>query len=330
MDNHRQQNSNNSSKQTDQTSTKRAKQHSDIPLRQKATLLVLIAAAWGITVGMLTPYLKTQPWLVIIALFALLVLMTTCRRWVSSPMDNFMTQVRRTFNPQRPLSADSLPSHRTDEIGELARILQQLSRSAHRSHLDATQLRRTLDNRVNQATRRATAKLSQLVMRDPMTNLGNRRFLDENLRPLFDSCKESNTDLACVIIDMDNFKQVNDNLGHQTGDDLIRFTGSLIRATIRHEDCAVRYGGDEFLVLMPGANQDRAKQFAQHISDLYEAHTRTTLPNARNLKLSIGIASLLHNNITNGDELIRKADALLYIAKRKGKGRIQLTIAESA
>jgi diguanylate cyclase (GGDEF)-like protein len=191
---------------------------------------------------------------------------------------------------------------------------------AVRGQQEAKRLRRTLDRRVEEATRQATRQLRHMAMRDPLTDVGNRRFFEENLPLLVDSALASGTDLVCLAIDMDNFKKVNDTLGHAAGDELLIFLASLVDASTRQEDYVARLGGDEFMVLLPGAHIDRAADLAKQIIALFRQHVRTALPDELDASLSVGIASLNSSKAGSGTELVEAADRNLYKAKNQGKG----------
>jgi diguanylate cyclase (GGDEF)-like protein len=198
--------------------------------------------------------------------------------------------------------------------------MHRVHAAATRQHEEVGKLRRSLDHRIAQATRQATARLKQMALRDPLTDLGNRRFFDEHFPDLFETCRAANDDLACLLLDLDDFKQVNDTLGHAAGDELLIFLASLLRACIRREDYAVRLGGDEFVVLIPGCQARRVAQLAQQIRVLFGQHVRITLPDDLNPDLSIGVAMLARDGAVSPEQLLAQADANLYAAKKAGKG----------
>ncbi len=267
--------------------------------------------------------LGSRGWPAILMLAALMAgVVALGQRWIAAPLRNLLALADRAMAVDRPNPLTDLPTHRRDEIGHLARIIESLSRGAVRDYHDAKQLRRTLDHRVEQATQQATRQLQHMAMRDAMTDLGNRRFLEENLPGLFESCRSSGTDLVCLTIDVDHFKQINDTLGHSAGDDLIKFIANLIRGSIRHGDYAVRLGGDEFLILMPGCPLPRVKQFAEQLTALFRQHARTAIKSNPKPDLSMGVASVNRDRIEKPIDLLERADANLYHAKRAGKGRV--------
>ncbi len=170
--------------------------------------------------------------------------------------------------------------------------------------------------------RRATAQLRRLALRDALTGLGNRRFLDMQLPKIVEAAEASETDVSAMVIDMDGFKQVNDRLGHDAGDELLVLVAGLLKACTRHDDLAVRMGGDEFVVLMPGCDARRACELADSIRMLFRQQSQVMLDRGGiTADLSAGVASLAEDDLSDGYALIKLADQRLYRAKREGKGR---------
>jgi two-component system cell cycle response regulator len=296
----------------------------DSPLRVKVTLLVLLATALGSLVGLAEARFGSRSMLLLPTLSVVVTAMLWLGyRWVCRPVDRLVAQVDALVKQGRPDHEAPLPVARGDEVGRLARAMLQVATQSLRDHHEATRLRRTLDHRVEQATRRATQQLEQLAMRDPMTDLGNRRFLQTSLGSLVDSVRQADADLLCFAIDMDNFKKVNDTLGHAAGDELLIFVGTLIRATMRRDDYAVRLGGDEFVVLMPNCTMERGQQFGEQLAKLFRQHARVvTQGHDMEVGLSVGMSSLKADACKDGESLIEAADTRLLAAKRAGKGRL--------
>jgi len=157
---------------------------------------------------------------------------------------------------------------------------------------------------------------------DSLTGLRNRSYLEEKIEPLLMQHETVGEDLTAVMLDVDNFKQYNDTHGHQAGDTILKFAGTLLRGGIRPTDHAIRYGGDEFLLLLPDTNAHQAeitverllRMFRQYVSRLHPTHP---------LSLSAGVASLADDQPRHGQDLIAKADAALYVAKREGKNTVR-------
>ncbi len=257
--------------------------------------------------------------------------------WLARPLDRLVTLAERLEAPEdvagstheRVLDASGvihppthqLPVSRQDELGRLARSMHRVYVAAARQRQENGQLRRTLNHRIADATRQATLRLRHIAMRDALTDLGNRRFFDEHYPELFETCRDAADDLACVLLDMDNFKHVNDTLGHAAGDELLIFLAGLIRACIRTEDYAVRLGGDEFVILMPGCPPRRVAEFTEQLRALFRQHVRIALPASLKADLSIGVALLSRDRVADAQALLALADKHLYTAKRRGKGQ---------
>lgn len=292
----------------------------DPPLQHKLALLVALGCVSGLGLGVYAEHYRELFWR--IAGGVVVVLAALCwmgRWWVASPYRKLADQAERLSRTGLTSALRVLPVGRRDEVGRIAKALHAMGVAGTRSHMEALSLRRTLDQRVVSATRRATTELSRLVMRDALTDLGNRRFLDENLGRLFDSAGASGTDLACVMLDLDNFKLVNDTLGHEAGDHLLVFLAGLIRATSRHDDLAVRLGGDEFVLIMPGSDLARADQVAKLIRKLFTRQAYTMFPNSRMLDVSYGLSTLKSDRPADPGALMRLADQRLYEMKRTDK-----------
>jgi diguanylate cyclase (GGDEF)-like protein len=141
------------------------------------------------------------------------------------------------------------------------------------------------------------------------------------LEPLFEAHRDSHEPLAAVMLDLDNFKNYNDTHGHQAGDALLRFIGALLRGAIRPSDHAVRYGGDEFLLVLPQANAKQATAIADRVVKLFRQYS-SCLQQEQRLSLSAGVAAIPDHPCDTGEELIAKADRALYTAKASGKDAV--------
>ncbi len=220
----------------------------------------------------------------------------------------------------RPERLERLPVHRSDEVGRMARSIRELCGRRIRDRSEAKHLRRTMDDQIGRATKRAVASLKQQAMRDPMTDLGNRRYLDEVVPELLTAATQTGQDVACAVIDMDNFKKVNDTLGHAVGDELIVLLATLLKSSIRKQDIAVRLGGDEFVVMMPGADMRKIDQLFTLLRKLFLQQTQRKFNTQPRPNLSVGLASMRIDKCSDSPSLIERADARLYEAKQQGKG----------
>lgn len=162
------------------------------------------------------------------------------------------------------------------------------------------------------------ARLSEQANRDPLTGLYNRRYLDSTLDRELARCQREGQPLSLMLIDLDHFKQTNDTYGHQAGDEVLRQLADMLGAQARMGDVACRYGGEEFLLLLPTMSQAAAlekaerwrTEFSQNVIVFGEFRLQATL--------SIGVASYpAHGTTAQG--LIRSADQALYLAKSGGR-----------
>jgi len=291
-------------------------------MRAKIMLLIAVAAVGGCIVGMFEIYMGQHFYIMASGLGGLcLFLFSLSKVWCWLPIEQLIKQLEQIDKTQRPKQIQSLPLHRADEVGKIARVIHGLMAWTIREHIQALQLRKTFTDEVSKAISRATADLKNMAMRDPLTGLGNRRFVDENLEELVRTAGLTQTDLVCITFDVDNFKQVNDTLGHAVGDELLIFIASLIQASVRGDDCPIRIGGDEFILLMPGCDMDHATRITQRMVVLFKQHCQSAFPTVP-VSLSVGLASLNQDHPADGRALMELADTRLYDAKKTGKNKL--------
>jgi len=167
---------------------------------------------------------------------------------------------------------------------------------------------------IENATHYKDAK--ELTLVDPLTGLQNRRVMLANLEKYIVLAERHNRNLSIIMMDLDHFKKFNDNYGHQAGDRLLIQIADIMRGLVRKSGHIVRYGGEEFLVMLPETDQNDAYQVAERI--------RTTVGEQTPVTISLGIASFQQGQkgLTTHD-LIRDADTALYRAKQLGRNRIE-------
>ncbi len=149
-------------------------------------------------------------------------------------------------------------------------------------------------------------------LHDPLTGLANRRHLEVALRQAFTQARRYGHGLSLVMMDIDHFKRFNDAFGHSAGDRLLLEVGNLIRRDLRETDLAVRYGGEEFLLLMPETSGEQAFEVAERLRARVAGRTDVTI--------SLGVASY-HPTLSDPANLVDSADKALYEAKRLGRDR---------
>ncbi|GAB3460883.1 EAL domain-containing protein [Kineococcus endophyticus] len=168
---------------------------------------------------------------------------------------------------------------------------------------------------------RAEQQLLHLALHDPLTGLPNRYLLDDHLDAALARGRRDHATTALLFLDLDDFKDVNDVLGHQAGDELLVVVGQRLRRAVRETDTAARYGGDEFVVVCEGL---RAEAEAQAVADrVMDSVTAPLQLRGRTIspRLSIGIAICDHHESRTAEVLLSEADSALYEAKTAGKGR---------
>lgn len=161
-------------------------------------------------------------------------------------------------------------------------------------------------------------------IRDPLTGLYNRRYLEESLTRELARCDRVNKPLSVLMVDLDHFKRFNDTHGHDGGDALLTHAGRVLQAHCRAEDIACRYGGEEFTVILPEVDAERARLRAEEIRVAIEKlavqHRRERLSS---VTASIGVGTF-PDSAREMDDLVRRADAALYKAKQQGRNRVVL------
>lgn len=166
------------------------------------------------------------------------------------------------------------------------------------------------------------SKVKELAMRDGLTGLFNRRVFDEMMG--LDGEREKMLPFSLLLIDLDDFKQVNDTFGHSAGDQVLATFGSILRESCRGADLVARYGGEEFAVMLPTTPSLKAFEIAQRLRIRFAATAFAF--EGRHLKLtaSIGIACTFDTSTVPMGDLIQRADNALYQAKKEGKNRISI------
>lgn len=195
----------------------------DRPLRWKLGLVVSVSLFSGLLVGMAEQWVSRDGWVMALgSIFIGYIIYTLAQRWVCQPIERLSIQIESDSKREnsRPFV---VPKDRQDEVGTFSRAFYHMSVRSLKDRFENNQLRRTLDDRVTKATHRATIHLKAVAMKDPLTGLGNRRALDENLEAIFESCADAKEELIVVGVDLDYFKTINDQHGHAVGGSSLAF-----------------------------------------------------------------------------------------------------------
>jgi len=165
--------------------------------------------------------------------------------------------------------------------------------------------------------------LRKISITDSLTGLLNRRYFEERLSEEFERSRRHKQPFSLIILDIDNFKNLNDSYGHLFGDEILKTTTSVIRRCVRIIDIAARYGGEEFAIILPTTDKSGTSIIAERIRAEIEStislvrDTGTTI----NITVSLGIASF-PDDASVAEELINNADRALYRAKSQGKNKV--------
>lgn len=183
-----------------------------------------------------------------------------------------------------------------------------------------TQIKR---KRYNDHLRASVTQTIEMAVTDGLTGLHNRRYLDSHLQTLFDRAVARRRSLSVMITDLDRFKSVNDTYGHDGGDDVLREFARRLRQNVRGIDLACRYGGEEFVVVMPDTDGEVAEKVAERIRAEIARTPFSIGKDGQTLDVtvSVGVSSLKRGADTVAD-LMKRADVALYEAKTGGRNRV--------
>ncbi|RMG12035.1 MAG: GGDEF domain-containing protein [Deltaproteobacteria bacterium] len=166
------------------------------------------------------------------------------------------------------------------------------------------------------------ARLYRLAVTDSLTRAYNRQYLSERLPEEIERHRRYGDSISVVLFDVDHFKRVNDVHGHAAGDAVLVAIADLARELCRETDSVVRYGGEEFLLLLPKTGREGARQLADRLRRRVAHHVVTTEEGAITVTLSAGVAEVQPEE--EAQSLLARADAALYLAKRRGRNRVEV------
>ncbi|MEM7229348.1 MAG: diguanylate cyclase [Planctomycetota bacterium] len=176
----------------------------------------------------------------------------------------------------------------------------------------------------NQQLQMMITQLESMARTDELTGMSNRRWLNLMLEGHWADATRHDLPLAFVMMDLDGFKILNDQMGHQVGDDILRLAGRMIAANCRDVDIAARYGGDEFCLLMPHTSIDDAILVSQRVHNAFMLAAAARPQDEPRVAMSAGVAHIDLSRPVNVAEFVRHADEALYAAKAAGKQQIMI------
>jgi two-component system, cell cycle response regulator len=190
-----------------------------------------------------------------------------------------------------------------------------------RSMLRIKRLQDELDLK-NRELEEVNRQLKKLSVTDGLTELFNHRHVHELLHEEFERSHRSGDPIAVAMLDLDRFKQVNDTYGHPTGDVILYETARILKDTAREIDMIGRYGGEEFIAILPGTDEGAAVRFAERVRERIEAYVFRDEATEVRMTMSAGVASHPEYPVDNPDLLLKRADEALYSAKTGGRNRV--------
>ncbi|NMB73501.1 MAG: diguanylate cyclase [Myxococcales bacterium] len=176
--------------------------------------------------------------------------------------------------------------------------------------------------RKNQELSEMLERVEVMAVTDSLTELFNRRRLMAIVEKEFSRMRRYHSPLSCLMVDIDYFKGINDRFGHQAGDQVLRQVARVIRDSVREVDTTARWGGEEFVVLLPETTRDQARLPARRILERVHASAIDAI-GGETVTVSIGVADCADPVVDSGDKLIVASDMAMYEAKRKGRNRIE-------
>ena len=210
-------------------------------------------------------------------------------------------------------------------------LLRVINAELGRATLSYNEMVRELETAIrksetlSQKLEEANKKLSEAANIDPLTKIYNRRYFEEFLNWNFNRARRYDSTLGCMMIDIDNFKRFNDNYGHLTGDRVLQGVASVLKKSLRSTDILARFGGEEFIVLLPESSPKAVLLTARK---LHKAIREASFDSEdRSLKVTISIGYHYYNGTTTSEikkpnDLVKRADEHVYMAKNNGRDQV--------
>jgi diguanylate cyclase (GGDEF)-like protein len=227
-----------------------------------------------------------------------------------------------TSRPSPSLETTAVQQYvqQSDEVDSLMHSFSRMLSTIEQQASDVNEYARRLDTAYKELES-TSAQLKEFSFKDEVTGLYNRRFFSIRLEEEVSRYRRFNHPVSVVLLDLDGFKAVNDDLGHGAGDETLRAMAEILLKQSRGINVICRYGGDEFAVLLVETSKGGARLYADRIRYVLSTWT---FAHGRRVTASFGIASLPEDVAPAAEELIRAADEALYAAKRAGKNRVSV------
>jgi diguanylate cyclase (GGDEF)-like protein len=264
--------------------------------------------------------------LVVVAVIATLLL----TRQLVAPMRRLMRAARAVGSGRLDIY---VPAKSSDELGLLTHTFNHMTQRLAESQGEVANYQRTLEEKVTQRTKElevATAHAYKLAQHDILTGLPNRSLLSQRLRQILAQALRDGTQVACLFLDFDNFKRINDTLGHDAGDQLLQAIAQRLMKAVRESDTVARLGGDEFVLVLPSLGAaDATIEVMAVISRVREAFKEPFRLSDQipTLTCSIGVA-IYPIDAPDAVTLIKQADTAMYSAKESGRNAYRFYTAD--
>ncbi|MDX4061486.1 diguanylate cyclase [Aliarcobacter skirrowii] len=265
--------------------------------------------------NILKPYNQEILWLLFVFIFTGLItipLILYFSRVISKPIYSLVRQSKKIEKQDFNISKIDTS---IQEISLLSSAFSNMSKSIY-------DYQTSLEEKILQRTKELYEKneeLERLSNTDKLTGLYNRAKLDSVLNTEFEKAIRYNDIFSVIIMDIDFFKSVNDNFGHQIGDDVLKESAKILSSCIRTSDTLGRWGGEEFLIICPNSKQEDAIKLANRINIAIKQHTFSTYP--KKVTMSLGVASYC-SIFKKAEDIVASADIALYKAKQTGRDRV--------
>ena len=170
-------------------------------------------------------------------------------------------------------------------------------------------------------------KIEELARKDGLTGVNNRMSFDERIEKEFSRAERYQHKMSLIMVDIDHFKEVNDTLGHQAGDEVIKKLAEIMRDVFRESDIIARYGGEEFAIILPEVDNGEAVKAGERLREAVEKKLKTFIKEkygekADNIAGTVSIGVVSKNECKNTKEMIERSDEGLYLAKQRGRNRV--------
>ena len=208
--------------------------------------------------------------------------------------------------------------HRRDEVGSLMANFTKMFEMIEEQATEINSFGARLDAAYKELES-TNARLKETSFKDEVTGLYNRRFFTIRLEEEISRHRRFNHPVSIVVLDLDGFKAVNDDLGHAVGDDTLRDIAQILMKHSRGINVVSRYGGDEFAILLVETSKAGACLYAERIREVV---AKFPFSHAKTVTASLGVASLPDDDAATAEELFKLADEALYVAKRSGKNQV--------